>query len=115
MSEDDLKFELWLETEAGDPSQPANRSHENFCNLTVKTSDGREFALNVWTFDFLPHARKPWPYGHGKAGELASYVFPPDLFVESLDRDLIERVVSDLLARGEMREEWLVDSEGAGG
>lgn len=47
-------FELWLETELGDPNQPANSPTENFCNINVTLPDGRRYALNIWTFDFLP-------------------------------------------------------------
>lgn len=102
-----LKFELWLETEVGDRSQPANRPDRSFCNLTVKMKDGREYALNVWTFDFLPLARKSWPY-ETAPDEPVEYLVPPDLFVESLERSVLERVISTLLERGEMKEEWLV-------
>ncbi len=36
------------------------------------------------------------------------YLLPPDLFVERLDRGLLEAVISDLIARGEIREDWRV-------
>ena len=104
-------FELWLETEAGDPDQPANRPRENFCNITVATDDGRRYALNVWTFDFLPLARYPWPHDPHQGAPPARYVLPPDLFVESLDREVIEGVVAELLGSGQMRDAWLTMDE----
>ena len=48
------QFELWLETEIEEVGyQSAIRSSENFCNVVVRLQDGRCYALNVWTFDFL--------------------------------------------------------------
>lgn len=113
MSSDRISFELWLETEIGEPKeQPANRPRENFCNVVVTLEDGRRYALNVWTFDFLPLARFPWPYETRDDTPPADYVFPPDLFVESLDRDVIQRVVTELLATDQMKSEWLVEEDG---
>lgn len=107
---DPIQFELWLETETGEPvGQPANRPHENFCNISVALTDGRRYALNVWTFDFLPLARFPWPYEPNCDVQQSDYVLPPDLFVESLDRNTIERVVSELIATKQMKDEWLVN------
>lgn len=105
-------FELWLEFETGDPGdQPANRGSENFANIVIKLPDGRRYCLNVWTFDFLPLARYSWPY-EKNAGEIpAKYVIPPDLFVERLDRTTIQAVVSDMLAVGDLRTEWLCADE----
>jgi hypothetical protein len=100
-------FELWLETEEGDPTQPANSPIENFCNINVTLSDGRRYALNVWTFDFLPLARYRWPYAVKAGQALAKYVHPPDLFVERLDRSTIESVVTQLLENQEMKSDWL--------
>jgi hypothetical protein len=102
------KFELWLETERGEPlDQHANRPYENFGNIEVKLKDGRRYALNVWTFDFLPLARYPWPYEIDESEEPANYLLPPDLFVEKLDRPSIEEIVTQLLKNDEMKDEWL--------
>jgi hypothetical protein len=38
--------------------------------------------------------------------ESGAYLPGPDLFVERLDRALIERPVADLIARGGLRKEW---------
>lgn len=109
MPSDPISFELWLEIESGEPKdQPANRSYENFCNVEVTLTDGRRYALNVWTFDFLPLARLPWPYEANDDAQLAEYVFPPDLFVARLERGVIHRVITELLATDQMKKEWLV-------
>jgi len=99
-------FDLWLEFEVGDPiDQPANSPVQNFANIAIRLSDGRRYCLNVWTFDFVPLARYPWPYK--TTDEVpAKYLIPPDLLVERLDRVTIQSVVSEMLAAGELRPEW---------
>src|SRR5260370_18632382 len=97
-------FELWLEFEHWE-AKPDDDPTDNFFNMQVKLLDGRRYALNVWTFKFLQKARYPWPYEKG-AGEPEEYLLPPDLFVERLDRGLLERVVSRMLADTEMKPEW---------
>ncbi len=91
------EFELWLETETGEPlDQPANRSNQNFCNALVTLPDGRKFALNIWTFDFLPLARLEWPYEESDSAP-APYLLAPDLFVESLDRKTVEGCIREMI------------------
>jgi hypothetical protein len=97
-------FELWLEFERWEP-KPGDDPADDFCNVQVRLPDGRRYALNVWTFRFLHRARFDWP--HDPDGEPAEYVVAPDLFVERLDRPLLERAVSAMLANGEMKVEWL--------
>ena len=106
-------FELWLETEIGDPLRPANRPQQNFCNINITFDDGRFYALNVWTFDFLPLARFPYPYAYETTADAtpASYVLPPDLFVASLTREIITDVITQLIANDEMKDEWLVETQ----
>jgi len=104
-------FELWMEVEIGEPlDQEANRPERNFCNISVKF-DGKRYALNIWTFDFLPLARRGWPYDEESTETLATYLLPPDLFVERLDRPTVEAVISDLLANNLMDSQWLCDDE----
>jgi hypothetical protein len=100
-------FELWLETELGDPDRSANSQTENFCNINVTLPDGRRYALNIWTFDFLPLARYDDTYDMREGQEPAKYVFPPNLFVERLDRATIEIVIAELLAIDRMNFDWL--------
>lgn len=104
-------FTLWLETELGDPDQAANRVDKNFCNISVTLDTGVRYALNIWTFDFLPLARYDWPYKFDANIKPASYLLPPDLFVERLVRSEIESIVSQLISNGEMRDEWIVADE----
>ena len=104
-------FELWLEFEhyeglAGDP-------RDDFCSIQVRLPDGRRYALNVWTFRFLHRARLPWPY-EDTGGTPSDYVVAPDLFVERLDRPLLEAVVADLLRTGQLKDEWLCPPDGTG-
>lgn len=105
----DSAFELWLEFEHVQP-QPGDDPCNDFANIQVRLPDGRRYALNVWSFGFMRRARYPWPYQEG-AGEPAEYLLPPDLFVERLDRQTIERVVSKLVENDEMRSEWLCPAE----
>lgn len=105
------KFSLWLEFEEFDLSEQAYRPEENFANIKVIIEDGRQYALNIWTFDFFPHARKEWPYDQNSPSEESKYMLPPDLFVEKLDRMTIDQVVKELLAKDEMKEEWLCSEE----
>lgn len=104
------KFELWLEVETGEPlDQEANRPTENFCNVSVTLEDGRRYALNVWTFDFLPLARLEYPYESKTDATHSLYVLPPDLFVERLDRRTIEKVISEMIEKDEMQDRWLCE------
>jgi hypothetical protein len=97
-------FHLWLEFEHWLP-QGADLEDDAF-NMQVTLAGGRKYALNVWTFKFFPRAvREVQQTGEHLQG---SYLPPPDLFVERLDRALIERVVADLIAHGGLREEWEV-------
>src|SRR3954452_21251893 len=98
-------FELWLEFEEMVPTPDADPT-DDFFNRQVKLPDGRRYALNVWTFKFLQKARYPWPYLEG-VGEPEEYLLPPDLFIERLDRGLLERVVRQMLTEDEMKPEWL--------
>ncbi|WP_337964689.1 hypothetical protein [uncultured Flavobacterium sp.] len=86
-------FELWLEFEAVDPG---NWSIENeFCNILVKMKDGREYGINVWTYDFLKTAIDyDKTYGDNLNG---LYQIPADLFVKELTRDCIEKTIQNLL------------------
>jgi hypothetical protein len=106
-------FALWLEFEHTTPS-PDDDPTDDFANVQVRLPDGRKYALNVWTFRFLHRARFPWPY-EDTSGMPAEYVVAPDLFVERIDRPTLERVVTQLIARDELDEQWLCPVDEAAG
>jgi hypothetical protein len=86
-------FELWLEFEAVDPD---NWDIDNeFCNIQVTMKDGREYGINVWTYDFLKTAIDNDKANGNHLNGL--YQVPPDLFVKELTRDCIEKAIQDLL------------------
>ncbi|WP_234856524.1 hypothetical protein [Acinetobacter junii] len=105
------EFDLWLEFELYE-NQSDRDSNVDFANVHVILPDGRKYALNVWTFDFFSHARYPWPYEIGE-GVASEYLLPPDLFVSRLDRQTLKHVIGLMLARNELKDEWLIpdDSE----
>lgn len=96
-----LEFELWG-SDQGDPS-------DEFFNMQVTLPDGKRYALNVWTFKHLSRAvqecRASGEHLHG------SYVPPPDLFVERLDRKLLESVVADLVEQNQLPDHLLIHDE----
>jgi hypothetical protein len=96
-------FSLWLEFEHLQPTpdeDPAN----DFFNMIIVLADGQRYALNVWTFAYFARAQaEDRASGEALGGR---YLLPPDLFVERLDRGLLEEVVADLLRNGGLRKEW---------
>ena len=107
----DRGFDLWLEFEHWVP-QDGDDAADDFFNLQVKLADGRAYALNVWTFEYLSRAVREC---HGMGEHLGgSYLPAPDLFVERLDRELLEGVVSDLIANGGLLPHWEVRVEQEG-
>jgi hypothetical protein len=101
-------FELWLEFEAW-VENPQDDPADDYFNMEVTLDDGRKYALNVWTYNFLTRAiADATTSGEGLGGK---YLLPPDLFVERLNRKLLEDVVSDLIAMGEMKDEWQVPGD----
>lgn len=103
-------FRLWLEFEHWQP-QPGEDPTDDCFNMQVELDDGRKYCLNVWTFRFLERARR--------VRELESevlvgkYLVGPDLFVEKLDRPLLEQVVAELFATDQMMDHWLSPNEEA--
>jgi hypothetical protein len=96
-------FELWLEFEHWQPT-PEDDPADDFFNMIIRLEDGRRYALNVWTFAYFTRAlAETRATGEALSGR---YLLPPDVFVERLDRGLLEEVVADLLRNGGLREEW---------
>lgn len=98
-------FRLWLEFEhwqKSDDEQPDN----DFFNMQIQLSSGESYALNVWTYKFLDTARAE----NRRTGEDlgGKYLMAPDLFVEELDRKLMEEVVSDMIANSSLKGDWLI-------
>ncbi|PWJ38657.1 hypothetical protein [Sediminitomix flava] len=93
-----MEFKLWLEFEEVDPN---NWDVENeFANIHVTLSDGRDYGINVWTYKFLETSLKhDMESGENLKG---LYQIPPDLFVKELTRDCIERTISELLEKGDL-------------
>ena len=102
-------FELWLEFEHWE-SKPDDDLSNDFFNMTIELEDGSKYALNVWTFDFLNNARYPWPHKQG-TGEKANYVLPPDLFIDRMERSLIEKIVSELIESDQLQSEWEITED----
>lgn len=100
-----LHFELWLEFEEW-ISPPDEDPADDFFNMQIKLLNGTCYALNVWTYDFFERARRE----AAAAPEMLNgrYLEPPDLFVERMERSLLEQVVADLIANGGLRDSWLV-------
>src|SRR5687768_6598227 len=93
-----LEFEEWVSEADDDPT-------DDFFNMQIRLPDGRRYALNVWTFQYLNRAvkecREDGSHLHG------SYLIPPDLFIERMERSLIEAIVADMIVNNELRDEWL--------
>ena len=94
-----LEFELWHLLEGFDPE-------DEIFNMLIDMSDGKRYALNVWTYKSIWRAVKC----SREMGDClnGAYLQPPDLLVQRADRALLERVVSDLITSGGLRDDWLV-------
>jgi hypothetical protein len=101
----DPPFELWLEFEHW--LSPADEDPtDEFFTMLISLPNGTKYSLNVWTYKVLESARREAARtGEGLFGR---YLEPPDLFVERMDRALLESVVADMVASGRLREGWRV-------
>ena len=94
------EFKLWLEFEE---VAIDNWDKENdFCNIHVDLPDGRHYGLNVWTYKYLQTAIKTDFENTENLNGL--YQIPPDLFVQELTRDCIQKTIKDLLDRGDLEQ-----------
>ncbi len=101
----DLSFELWLEFEYWVPTEDDD-PEDDFINMYIQLSTGKHYALNVWTFKFLERSRLyDEQHGDNLSGK---YALPPDLFVQRLDRGLLEEIVVDLIRHNRLQDTWLV-------
>ncbi|MDI3284323.1 hypothetical protein [Polyangium sp. 15x6] len=91
---------LWLEFEEWEPPDEV----PDFFNMMIRLHDGREYALNVWTFAFVEQLRKELHE------ERSAPVFTvgPDLIVDVADRPTLEAIADRLVQEQSLRDEWLV-------
>lgn len=95
-------FSLWIETEH------VADEIADFCNVILTHDDGRQWALNVWTYDFLSTAilnRESW----SKIDDM--YTMPPDLIVDNLSRATLQSVLADVVAHDAAPAHWHVDQK----
>ncbi|WP_430411355.1 hypothetical protein [Kordia sp.] len=94
-----VSFKLWLEFE-----ETCNWENieNNFANVGVDTLDGRFYGINVWTYQFLQTAINYDKQNNTNINGL--YQIPPDIFVEELTRDCIEKTIIDLLKKGNLED-----------
>lgn len=97
-------FSLWLEFELWDPAEIRDPA-DDFFNMQIRLADGRRYALNVWTYDYLRRAVQECR--EDRSHLQGAYLIPPDLLVERLDRGRMEAIVAEMLANDELRAEWL--------
>jgi hypothetical protein len=101
-----MNFELWLEFEVWRETGGNDDPQSDFFNMQITLADGQKNALNVWTYGAFPLAVADAAAEHGERGD--SYLLPPDLFVDRMDRGYLEAVVADLLVNDGLRDQWLV-------
>ena len=99
------RFDLWLEFEHWEKHEADDPEDEIF-NLQIALPSGKKYAINVWTYQSIDKAVKACE----DSGECldGSYLLPPDLFVHRLDRELLEQIAADLIARDALKSEWEV-------
>lgn len=91
-------FNLWLEFEEVDFG---NWEIENdFCNIQVNLKNGKQYGINVWTYNYLQTAIDSDKNDGNNLYGL--YQKPPDLFVKELTRNCIEKTIQDLLKIDEL-------------
>lgn len=102
-----MKFELYVELD--EEAHDEGLTPENgFANVIVNTTDGRCYGINVWTYDFVKTAAaQNKTHNENLAG---FYLTPPDLMVERISQEELEKVVADMFTESEYLEDVLSDS-----
>lgn len=101
----DLPFKLWLEFELY-MSEDGYDPTTDFFNMCIIFPTGKKYALNVWTYNFFIEVfHKEKKLDSSIQGR---YNHAPDLFIEYCDRKLIEAIVSDIINKKELSDNWLV-------
>jgi hypothetical protein len=93
-------FKLWLEFEEVHPNSWDIKNE--FCNIHVDLEDGRHYGICVWTYKFFETAIIKDK--EAKSNLYGLYQIPPDLFVEELTRDCIQKTIEDLLKIGDLEK-----------
>jgi hypothetical protein len=93
-------FKLWLEFEEVDPATWDTQN--DFCNIQVYLPDGRHYGINVWTYQYLQTSiEQDKASGNNLNG---IYQIPPDLLVQELSRECLEKVIADILTIGDLEK-----------
>ena len=92
---------LWIEFEQWQDAPPRTR---DFFNMKISLQDGREYALNVWTFAYAEQVRDELREERSSP----IFVLGPDLMIDVADRPTLEAVAERLIREQLLREEWLV-------
>lgn len=92
------EFSLWLEFEELDSSDWDARNE--ITNAQVTLSNGKKYGLNIWSYGFLDKTiREDTTSGSNLNG---LFQIPPDLLVQTITRNCIEKSISELLKEGEL-------------
>jgi hypothetical protein len=99
--------DIWLEFEWSSVDNTTTDDDDAF-NMQIRLHNGKKYALNVWTFKALERFHQTDTLiGDNMSGR---YLIPPDLLVERLDRQIIEQIVTDIIRRKQLKDEWLVEN-----
>jgi hypothetical protein len=88
-----MKYKLWLEFELGNPNQW--EIENEFANIQVELENGCKYGINVWTYKYFETSIIQDKENGKNLNGL--YQIPPDLLVEKMTRESIERTIDDLL------------------
>ena len=102
-------FYLWLEFEHFE-WKPDDDPYDDFFNMAIIFERGPTYELDVWTFKYLFTEIKEEIDKdiEGKRKLAGKYLKPPDLFIEKLDRELIESIVLNMIENDELMDTWKV-------
>jgi len=84
-----MNFSLWLEFEQYDGQQTEEPGND-FCNIQIELHTGELYAINVWSFEYMRSIL-----------DEQTYIVPPDLLVQRLNRKCITEAVEHYLQDGQ--------------
>ena len=88
-------FTLWLEFEAYDETE-----EREYCNIQITVGETK-YALNIWTYNFVVQQFR-------EKNTTPKYEIAPDLIVDRITRENLQKIVSKMLEEDELRPEWVV-------